>query len=60
VARVGARPDASWWQRGIPPLRTFEIDPGLEPLGEHSLWAIETFYALALAALWCRRRAQVA
>jgi hypothetical protein len=29
---------------GIPPLRTFEIDAGLEPLGEHSLWAIETFY----------------
>jgi hypothetical protein len=28
---------------GAPPVRTFEVDAGLSPLGEHSLWTIELF-----------------
>lgn len=28
---------------GVPPVRTFEVDAGLSPVGEHSLWTIEFF-----------------
>lgn len=34
----------SCFDTGVPPLQTFEVDFGLEPPGEHSLWAIETVY----------------
>jgi hypothetical protein len=33
----------SCFDTGVPPVRTFEVDAGLSPVGEHSLWAIELF-----------------
>jgi MYXO-CTERM domain-containing protein len=41
----------SCFDTGVPPLQTFEVDFGLEPPGEHSLWAIETVYGAEAAAL---------